>query len=110
MTIHPVYSLAMLKLWSAFDQTSTVGLYCFTSDTSLSAMDERAVIVGWGDILHCARNDSNVLLRAALQMKSDLTKCSSSIQNTINPILFCDSYSSDDICQGDYGGPFLSSD
>jgi hypothetical protein len=99
MTIHPTYSSAILKLLSVFDQTSTVGLCCLTSDMSLSAMNERAVIVGWEDILHGARSDSNVLPRAALQIKSDLTKCSSSIQNTINPIPFCNSYSSDDICQ-----------
>jgi hypothetical protein len=82
MTIHPTYSSTILKLLSVVDQTSTVGLCCLTSDKSLSAVNERAVIVGWGDILHGARSDSNDLLRAVVQIKTDLTKCSSSIQNT----------------------------
>ena len=111
ITIHPnyvpendVYDIAILTLTTPVAQTPTVGLCCLSFDTTLPAVGERAVIIGWGDTTDGGQS-SNVLLQAVVQVQAPSATCA--IPST--DIEFCAGFSGTDTCQGDSGGPFMTS-
>ena len=113
VTPHPSYSpsdytndIAIIKLQTAFSQTSTVGKCCLPTDTSLPTTGERGVIAGWGKISSSSSGPSDNLLQGVIQVQSDSSSCSAS--STI-ATRFCAGYSGTDSCFGDSGSPFMTS-
>ncbi|CAF0770144.1 unnamed protein product [Adineta ricciae] len=111
MQVHPSYDsskytndIAVLKLASSFNTTAYVGLCCLTSDTSLPATGDNAVIVGWGTTSTSSIVIPDTLQQAVIQVKS---ASSCGITSTSN-IQFCAGYTNTDTCQGDSGGPLMT--
>ena len=116
ITVHPSYTpsvypydVAVLTLQSPLTQTTTVGLCCLTSDTSLPAIGDRGVIIGWGYTVQGGPNLSDDLLQGVIEIQSDSSTCSTSSASTPSSLLFCAGYSGTDSCQGDSGSPFMTS-
>jgi len=110
--VHPDYSasaatsdIAILKLTTPFNETTTVGKCCLTSDTSLPILDEHGVIAGWGYPSSSSTSVSDELLQGVIEVLSD-SVCSSSSANSIR---FCAGYDGTDTCFGDSGSPFMTS-
>ncbi len=116
ITVHPSYTLsafindvAVLTIQSPFNKTTTVGLCCMTSDTSLRAVGDHGVTVGWGFTVQGGPYLSDDLLQAVIQVQSGSSTCSTSSASTPSSVLFCAGYSGTDSCQGDSGSPFMTS-
>jgi secreted trypsin-like serine protease len=98
--------IAILKLASSFDQNSTIGVCCLTSDNSLPSLGEHGVIIGWGKTSANSLSQPDDLLQGVVQVQQDSTSCSTS---TTSSIQFCTGYSGTNACFGDSGGPFMTS-
>jgi secreted trypsin-like serine protease len=107
--IHPNYSstdflndIAILKLASPLNTTTTVGICCLPSDLSLPIQGEHAVIVGWGRTRESETSSlSDTLQQALVQIQQCNTNSNSDRQ-------FCAAYGRSDSCQGDSGGPLMT--
>jgi secreted trypsin-like serine protease len=116
ITVHPSYTssafindVAVLTRQSTFNKTTTVGLCCMTSDTSLQAVGDHGVIVGWGFTVQGGPSLSDNLLQAVIQVQGDSSTCSTSSASNPSSLEFCASYDRTDSCQGDSDGPFMTS-
>jgi len=112
LTVHPSYSasaltndIAVLTLASAFDQTSTVGQCCLTSDASLPTVGEHGVIAGWGEASTSSSTVSNNLLQGVIEVQT-FSLCSTGSTSSIQ---FCAGYDGTNACNGDSGSPFMTS-
>jgi V8-like Glu-specific endopeptidase len=113
--IHPDYSsttfvndIAILKLSSSLNITTTVGLCCLPPNGStLPFLNEHAVIVGWGRT--SAINLLSIpdkLQQAVVQIQGPSLLCNASANSDRQ---FCAGYDTTDTCQGDSGGPLMTS-
>ncbi len=116
ITVHPSYTLsafindvAVLTIQSPFNKTTTVGLCCMTSDTSLRAVGDHGVTVGWGFTVQGGPSLSDDLLQAVIQVQSGSSTCSTSSASTPSSVLFCAGYGGTDSCQGDSGSSSMTS-
>jgi secreted trypsin-like serine protease len=115
VTVNPGYTssayvndVAVLQLQSPLTQTSAVGLCCLTSDTSLPALGDHAVIIGWGYTVQGGPNLSDDLLQGVIEVQGDSSSCTTASASTPNSLVFCAGYSGTDSCQGDSGGAFMT--
>jgi secreted trypsin-like serine protease len=116
ITVHPSYTssafindVAVLTLQSPFNKTTTVDLCCMTSDTSLRAVGDHGVIVGWGFTVQGGPSLSDNLLQTVIEVQGDSSTCSTSSASAPSSLEFCAGYSGTDSCQGDSGSPFMTS-
>jgi hypothetical protein len=78
ITVHPSYTssvfmngAAVLTLRSPFNKTTTVGLCYMISDTSLPAVGDHGVIVGWGFTVQRGPSLSDDLLQSVIEVQGD---------------------------------------
>ncbi|CAF1304776.1 unnamed protein product [Adineta steineri] len=100
-----VNDIAVLKLSSALTGNNYVGLCCVTSDTTLPAVNEHAVIIGWGTTDANTITIPDTLQQAVIEIKT-ASKCSLSSSATGQ---FCAGWGTTDTCYGDSGGPLMTS-
>jgi trypsin len=112
LTVNPSYSstaftndIAVLKLVSAFDETSTVGQCCLTFDTSLPSIGTHGVIAGWGESSTSNTDLSDNLLQGVIEVET-FSSCSTSGTSDGR---FCAGYNGTNACYGDSGSPFMIS-
>lgn len=114
--IHPDYyetstavynDIAVIKLSSSFEMNDNVRLCCLpSSGTSLPALNEVAVIIGWGlTIASVTSSSSDTLLQALIQIQNSSSTCDIS---TTSDSQFCAGYGTTDTCQGDSGSPVMT--
>ena len=111
ININPGYSagsfvndIAVLKLATEFNSSTTVATCCVTSDTSLPNIDENGVIIGWGQT-SSSIDLSDDLLQAVIRVSS-VSLCG--VSGTDNG-RFCAGYAQTSPCNGDSGAPFMTS-
>jgi secreted trypsin-like serine protease len=113
VVVNPDYStstlvndIAVITLQSAFNQISTVGLCCLTSDTSLPKIGEHGVIAGWGVTSLTGTSTLDNLFQGVIEVQSDSSSCVSSSTSSMR---FCAGYGGTGSCSGDSGSPFMTS-
>jgi len=103
-TSEVVNDIAVLTLQSAFSQTSTVGLCCLSSDSSLPSVGENAAIVGWGETSG-STSLSDTLQQAVIQIQT-FSSCPSGVTSSTQ---ICAGYDGTNACNGDSGSPLMTS-
>lgn len=108
---HPEYNpstlendIAVLKLSSSYTISAKIGACCLpVNGTSLPALDEKALVMGWGRTVDgLSSSDSDNLLQAIVQVQNSSATC------TVSPTRLCAGLGTTDTCQGDSGGPLVT--
>jgi elastase-2 len=94
--------IAVLKLGANATLSSNVGLCCYINDTSVPAVNDHAVVVGWGEV-SLISPPSDSLRQAVVQVKSASTCGLSSDVSR-----FCAGYGGTSVCPSDNGGPLMT--